>query len=356
MSSEDNFLEKYLDEKKSPAQFLKEPKSWVIIVTVLAIIFALYAVYRFVIVDRMSPQEVKDSIQVLDLESKWVEKEVSAEGVKIVPVVTFKIKNIGKRELEYVNLEGIFEFEETGKPHSDGFDQIGKEPLLPGQVSRQIVIKSNFGYTGSSKEAFIINKDNWQKMYVRIYANTRGSGHVRIVEKFPIKQEIAGLEAIQDSRSKEEKEKLDQNTEKFARSIAVAEQESKWLDRKITENEAVIVPSITVKIKNLAAAPIQDIVFRGVFLFEESEDWLSDGIARALEKPLPPGATSDDILIKAENGYKASSKAAFIKNKELWKKVKVKLYAKAADSEYALIGVYPISQDIQGVRVIYRFK
>ncbi len=356
MSSENNFLEEYLNEKKSPSQFLKEPKSWVIIVTVLAVIFAVYAVYKFVIVDRMTPQEVKDSIQVLELGSQWVEKEVSAEGVKIVPAVRFKIKNTGKRELEYVNLEGIFEFEETGKPHSDGFAQIGKESLLPGQVSRQLVIESNFGYTASSKEAFMINKANWQKMYVRIYANTRGSGHVRIVDKFPIEQEIAGLEQARDSMSKEEKEKLDRNAERLTQAIAVAEQESKWLDRKITDKEAVIVPSITIKIKNLSGAPIRDIVFRGVFLFEESGDWLSDGIAQALEQPLAPGAVSDDILIKAENGYKASSKAAFIKNKALWKKVKVKLYAKTADSGYALIGVYQISQDIQGVRVIYRFK
>lgn len=356
MSDNNDILEKYLDKKKGLSDFFKESKSWVIIVTTLAAIFTVFAIYKFVIVDRMSPQEVKSSIEVLDLDSKWVEKEKTAEGVKVVPSVTLKIKNVGKRPLHYVNLEGVFVFEETGQTHSDGVAQVCKEPLQPGQVSEGITIKSYFGYSGPSKLAFLQSKVNWKKMDVRIFANTSGSGPVLIVDNFPIKQLIEGLEDVQGHESDAEKEKLEKNTEKIANSIKIVWQDTKWLDRKITTGKVVIVPSIKIKIKNLSQAPLQDIIFKGMFLFEESGEWLSDGLTRALDKPLPPGETSEEIIIRADHGYTASSKAAFIKNRQHWKRVKVKVFAKAADSGYALLGTYPVSQEIQGIRVRYHFK
>jgi hypothetical protein len=48
--------------------------------------------------------------------------------------------------------------------------------------------------------------------------------------------------------------------------------------------------------------------------------------------------TSEELQIKADHGYKASSKAAFINNRENWKRVTVKVFAKSSDSDYALLG------------------
>lgn len=357
MSDDNDIFEKYLDKKKGLADFLKEPRSWVIIVTTLAVIFTIFAIYKFVIVDRMGPQEVKNSIQVLELDSKWVESEGSEGGIKIVPSITFKIKNTGKRPLHYVTLEGIFQFEEPGnKTYFDGVAQVCKEPLQPGEVTGEIYIKTFNGYTASSKQAFLQNKENWKKMNVKIFAKTSGSGPVAIVDKYPVKQVIEGMEDLQGYESDAEKERLAQNTDRVAKSIQITWNETKWLDRKITSKEAVIVPSIKIKIKNLSQAALQDIIFKGMFVFSESGEWLSDGLTTALKDPLPPGETSDEILIKADHGYTASSKAAFVKNREHWKRVVVRVFAKAPDSGYALIGTYPVSREIQGIRVRYHYR
>ncbi len=355
MSENNDIFEKYVNEKKSLSQLLKEPKTWVIVATALVAIFAVYAAYHFLVVERMSPEEIKASIKAFDLESKWVEVDAEAERVKIVPTVRFKIKNLGKRALHYVTLEGIFEFEQMGKTHFDGVAQACREPLQSGEVTGDIYIKSFHGYTASSKQAFMQNKENWEKINVKIFAKTSGSGPILIVEKFPVEQVIEGMEDAKTNLSLEEKAKLKKNTERVAQSIQIISQETKWLDRRITTGRAVIVPSIKIKIKNLSQDPLQDIVFKGVFYFLEDGKWLSDGLTQALKKPLPPGETGDEILIKAEHGYEASSKAAFIRNREHWKNVNVKVLAKAMDSDYALIDTYLVSREIQGIKVRYNY-
>ncbi|MCK4760738.1 MAG: hypothetical protein KAW12_00965 [Candidatus Aminicenantes bacterium] len=355
MSENNDIFEKYLDEEKGVAGFFKKSKSWVYIVTALAVVFVCIIAYKSLVVDRMSKQEVLDSMAVVELDSQWVEKEVTNDGVKIVPTVTFKIKNVGRKALRYLNFEGVFMFEETGQTHSDGIAFACKEPLPPGETSEQVFIKSRFGYSASGKQAFMTNKENWKKMDVKIFVNTKGSGPVRIVEKHPVKQVIEGLKgAPQESAA--EREQLKKSTERVAKSIEIVAQETKWLDRKVITGKAVIVPSIKITIKNLSAEPLRDIVFKGTFLFDGSDEWLADGLTRALKKPLAGGETSPEILIRAEHGYTASSKRAFIDNRQNWKPVKVKVYVKAQDSGYAFLGVFPVSREIEGVIVRYRMK
>lgn len=355
MSDDNNIFEKYVKEKRTLSQFLKEPKSWVIIVTTLAAIIIIIAAYKSIFIDKMSPEEIKNAIQVIELESKWVESGESAEGIKIVPMVKFKIKNAGERALRYVTLEGIFQFEQPGKPYFDGVAQACQEPLPPGEVTEDIFIKSHNGYTASSKLSFLQNKENWEKMNVRIFAKTSGTGPIAIVDKFPVKQVIEGMEDMAGQESKEELEKLTKNTEKFKKSVGITLIGTKWYDKKISTGKAIIAPGITLTVKNLSQEPLQDIIFKCMFVFSDSGQWLSDGLLQALKKPLPPGETSDEILIKADHGYKGSSKEAFIKNRENWKRVTVKVFAKSMDSDYALLGTYPVSREIQGIKVRYHY-
>ncbi|MFC2155013.1 hypothetical protein ACFLRB_00780 [Acidobacteriota bacterium] len=355
MSEKNDIFEKYVKEKKNLSQFLKEFKTWVTIVTIVTVIIAIYAAYYFLVVERMSPEEMKASIELFDLEAKWVEADATVVGVKIVFTVRFKLKNVGKRALYYVTLEGIFEFEQMGKTHFDGVAQACRELLQPGETTEEIYIKSYHGYTASSKQAFIENKENWDKMNVKVFAKTSGFGLIPIIEKFPVEQVIEGVEDTETMVSPEEKAMLEKNTAQVAQAIQIISQESKWLDRKITTGKVIIVFSIKIKIKNLSQESLRDIVFRGVFYFLEDGKWLSDGLTQELKKPLLPGETSDEILIKAEHGYEGLSKVAFVKNRENWKNVNVKVLAKAMDSDYALIGTYLVSREIQGIKVRYHY-
>jgi len=144
------------------------------------------------------------------------------------------------------------------------------------------------------------------------------------------------------------------STEEVAKSIQISWHDSKWVDKKSLPSEVIIVPSIAFKVKNVGTKPLQYVNFEAVFLFEESGENLSDGFTPALKEPLYPGQESQEIFIKSFYGSKASSKEAFIRNITEWKKIKAKIFARTKNSGYALLGIFPISQRIEGIQVIYQ--
>jgi hypothetical protein len=147
---------------------------------------------------------------------------------------------------------------------------------------------------------------------------------------------------IQDTMSDEE----------VAKSIQIVWHDSIWVDKKVRPDETIIVPSLSFKIKNTGSRPLQYVGFNCIFIFEESAENLTDGYVETIKKPLPPGQVSDEIFVKGFFGYRATSKAAFIKNMPNWKNIKVKIYAKTKNSGQVLLGIFPIKKKIAGIKII----
>ncbi|MDQ1353652.1 MAG: hypothetical protein QG657_3958 [Acidobacteriota bacterium] len=353
MSENETLFEDYMQEKKGFSDYIRQPKSWLTLFTIVMVILLAALFYKSVILDTMSPKEVADSIQVVWHDTKWVEKESTPNEVKVVPSITVKIKNTGKRPLEYVNLEGVFEIEESGKVLSDGAAQAFSDiPLQPGETSSDIFIKAFFGYSGRTKASILENKE-WKQIRVKLFARTKGSPPVAIGEIYPIKREIEGLSAADQTQLTGAAEK---SFEKIGKALRIVTQDSIWVDRLKSPEKSIIVPSITFQVKNVGNEPIQDVFFKGEFIFQDNGEILSEGVVEALKEPLAPGETSNDIFLRSELGYEATSKAAFVKNPQDWRKVDVKIFAKQKDLEYVLLATYSIRQEVEGVKVVYQFQ
>jgi hypothetical protein len=195
-----------MDEKKELFKemtqkdvFYKHPKFLVSFLIIVVGIIALLVFYKTVIKETMSDQEVAKSIQIVWHDSLWVDKKGKPDEAVIVPSFTFKIKNTGSRPLQYVSFNCIFVFEEGGENLTDGFVTAIKEPLQPGQISSEIYVKGLFGFTASSKPAFIKNMANWKNIKVKIYARTMNSGQV-LLGIFPIAKKIAGIKVIYEGQ------------------------------------------------------------------------------------------------------------------------------------------------------------
>jgi hypothetical protein len=353
MSENETIFEDYIHEKKGFSHFIRQPKSWMLLFIIAIAILLAVLFYKFVILDTMGPKEVAESIQVVWHDTKWVEKESTANEVKVVPSITFKIKNTGKRPLEYVNLEGVFEIEENGKVLSDGAAQaFGDKPLPPGETSSDIFIKAFYGYSGRTKAGILENKE-WKQIRVKLFARTKGSPPVAIGEIYPIKREIEGLTPAAQTELSEAASK---SFEKIGKTLRIVTQDSIWVDRLRSAQKSIIVPSITLQVKNVGNEPMQDVIFKGEFIFQDNNEKLSEGVVEALKEPLTPGDTSSEISLRSELGYEATSKAAFVKNPQNWRKVEVKIFAKQKDLEYVLLGTYSIRQEVEGVKVVYQFQ
>ena len=349
-------FEEYLEkEEAGKPGFFKKTRSWVILVSVVVGIILAVVFYKSIAAG-MTGTEVKKSTAIAWYDTTWVDKEVTPQEVKIVPAVRLKIKNVGQRPLQYMDIEAVFHVVESGEVHSDGMARIfSKKPLLPGETSEEILIKSLYGYSAKSRASFFQNKADWKKMQVRLFARASGSNLVPIGDVYPIKQVIDGYDETLPQADEMPKDYPDEATRELAQAIRIVEQDSLWVDKLATAKEVIIVPSLTIEIENVGRSPLHELYFKGVFKYEDTGEVLSEGLTPALKDPLAPGETSQAIKIYADFGYAASSKEAFFKGPQTrWQFLKVNLYAKSKESAYALLGIFPIKAKIQGVKVVYR--
>ena len=78
------------------------------------------------------PVDLKTSLQVTDVSTGWFDAGVVGEKNKLVPSVTFRLKNTGTRPLDYVKLNVLFMIQ----PQKDEWDAmlidgIGSTSLAP---------------------------------------------------------------------------------------------------------------------------------------------------------------------------------------------------------------------------------
>jgi len=139
----------------------------------------------------ISPDELKASLEIVDVSSKWVAKTYQPWPPKLtlVPTISFRVKNVSDRPLNYLNFNAIFKFRDDLENLGDNFlAAIRKEPIPPGGTSHLITLKSNFGVEGTSLAKF---KDNpqWKPVVCRLFVQSKGSIHVLLGE-YDISREI----------------------------------------------------------------------------------------------------------------------------------------------------------------------
>lgn len=194
IESQENELSEALAEYIKPQRF--GSKFWVKFTVIAFIIFFAYLFKTSVLDDRVEPKTLLSSIEIFDISSHWIVKEKVDEpdfkGIVLVPEISFRIRNVGKEELRYVMIIGVFRLLNTTKPMGEGFQMLFNQPFAPGKESDRVVLTSPFGYRATSKEAFDKNSRNWRSSSVDIYVKSRNSGML-LLKTFYINRRIDGL-------------------------------------------------------------------------------------------------------------------------------------------------------------------
>jgi len=163
----------------------------------LVFIFLVFAfIYKKTVVDTtINPKQLKASLEFFDISSRWVVNEKIAEedfsGIILVPEVSFRIRNVGKKDLSYVFLLGVFRFMDNGKFIGEGYRMTLRKPLPPAGESERLTLKAGFGYRASSAAAFEKYKKNWRNSFCELFVKSHNSGLVS-VKTFYISRKIAG--------------------------------------------------------------------------------------------------------------------------------------------------------------------
>jgi hypothetical protein len=138
-----------------------------------------------------TPEELKEAIELVDLETKWVSKYYQPWPPRLilVPQISFRVKNIGDRPLNYVNFNAVFNFKGERANLGDAFlAAIRGKAIAPGEMSGPIVLKSNLGVDGKDLENIRENPE-WKPTEVRLFALSRGSQPV-LLGIFDVSREI----------------------------------------------------------------------------------------------------------------------------------------------------------------------
>ena len=183
-------FETYLNRKRFGSKF------WLYVIMVL--FFVLMAIlYKNVVIDKIIPsEELKTSIEIFDIDSQWVVKEEVHEkdfqGIILVPQISFRFRNVGKRNMRYIYVLGVFRILNRSRALGEGNKMVLREPLKPGEESDRIVLTSSFGYRATSKNAFVIHQHQWRRALAEIYVKS-GSSQLSFLKSFYIIRKIEGF-------------------------------------------------------------------------------------------------------------------------------------------------------------------
>jgi hypothetical protein len=157
------------------------------ILAVIAIGIIVFAISHFTgLLNTMSHEELEGSFELLDIETKWVEKTYQPWPPKLVlvPAISFKIKNVSDAPLKYVYINANFKFRDDVAILGDGFiEAIRGEPLMPGDTSETILLKSTHGIDGQNLEHFKSSPFFQSKVVdVKVFAKSQGSQYIPVGE------------------------------------------------------------------------------------------------------------------------------------------------------------------------------
>jgi hypothetical protein len=171
-------------------------KRWMFLLIVIVIAaLIIFILYKVGAVQTMTAEELNEAIEIVDVETKWVEKYYQPWPPKLilVPAISFRVKNLTDKPLNYINFNSNFRFKADYENLGDAFlAAIRKEPIPPEGLSEVITLKSNYGVEGKTVDSF---KDNphWRIVIVKLFASSKGSqftqlGEYEIAKKIDFKE------------------------------------------------------------------------------------------------------------------------------------------------------------------------
>ncbi|MBU4329836.1 MAG: hypothetical protein KKB53_04950 [Acidobacteria bacterium] len=167
-------------------------KKWIpILLIFVVIVVVLFILNQIGMIKTMSADDLKNSIEIVEVKTMWVEKFYQPWPPKLtlVPAISFRVKNISGKPLRYINFNAKFRFRDDYENLGDCFlAAIRGTPIAPGEKSDKILLKSNYGVEGSSKTHFE-NNPAWRVAECELFATSRGS-HFVLMGKYIVSRTI----------------------------------------------------------------------------------------------------------------------------------------------------------------------
>ena len=96
--------------------------------------------------------DLTKGLQILDVSTGWFDAGLVNGQNKLVPTISFKLKNVSDQKLSVLQVNVLFKRINDPAEWGNGFlTVVGSSGLPAGATTETLTIKSNLGYTGSDQ-------------------------------------------------------------------------------------------------------------------------------------------------------------------------------------------------------------
>jgi hypothetical protein len=96
--------------------------------------------------------DLSKGLEVLDVSTGWFDAGIVNGQNKLVPAISFKLKNVSNQTLSVLQINALFRRVGEKEEWGSGFlTVVGSEGLAPGATTPVLTVRSQNGYTGADQ-------------------------------------------------------------------------------------------------------------------------------------------------------------------------------------------------------------
>jgi hypothetical protein len=132
--------------------------------------------------------DVKQALQVTDVTTGWFDAGIVSGKNKLVPSISFRLKNASAVELASVQINVIFEIPPDWE--DDTYMRgVGSDGLPAGAASDRFVVRAKHGFTGEQPRAELLQHSQFKDARVKVQVKHASSQWVQLGE-FPVERQL----------------------------------------------------------------------------------------------------------------------------------------------------------------------
>jgi hypothetical protein len=134
--------------------------------------------------------DLTKDVHIEDVSTGWVSAGVVDGNNKVVPLVSFTLKNASDQKLRALQVNAVFRRVNEATGWGDGFRTVaGSDGLAPGAESRTLTIEAQLGYTGLEPADALLRNSRFVDTKVDVFAKYGSNRWARLGE-YPVARQL----------------------------------------------------------------------------------------------------------------------------------------------------------------------